>query len=108
MLTENDTTPEKLRYTFAPTNGEEGVEDLSEDPRLALLAVSVANQQKAGFGPYLDLRQAHCPHCEAPGFNTGWGFWQFTCGLELLAGDEGIEDEPCGKVAAAEPDEAGE
>jgi hypothetical protein len=55
-----------------------------DDPRLALLAVCVHSQQSAGFKNYIDLREVECPTCEAPGFNTGWGYWRFTCGAETL------------------------
>jgi hypothetical protein len=64
------------------------VVNLCDDERLALLAGCIADQQRAGFGDVLDLRQIECPCCTAPGFNTGWGFWRHTCGAE--SHDEGV------------------
>ncbi|MCP5087904.1 MAG: hypothetical protein GY952_14015 [Rhodobacteraceae bacterium] len=69
--------------------------DLSEDPKLALLATCIINQQRAGFKNVVDLREELCPDCNAPGFNTGWGFLRFTCGAEILSCGE--EAEPCGE-----------
>ena len=71
-----------------------GFGDLSADPRLACLAVCVVNQQAAGFRNAIDIREATCPDCKASGFNTGWGFWRFSCGAEILIGGE--FGEPCG------------
>lgn len=65
-----------------------GEGDLSGQPRDALLAVCIAQQQAAGFGHVIDLRLAPCPDCKAPGFNTGWGFWRHVCGAEILSGGE--------------------
>jgi hypothetical protein len=78
-------------FRFAPDG--EGTVNLASDERLALLAVCVAHQQKAGFRAYLDLRQASCPDCGAPGFNTGWGAWMHTCGSEWNG--DGEQFEPC-------------
>lgn len=79
----------------AEERAESAMTDLSFDPRLATLACCIANQQKAGFGNYIDLRQVECPECKAPGFNTGWGFWQHACGNQILPdGEPG--GEPCG------------
>lgn len=72
----------------------------ADNPKLALMAVCVANQQKAGFGPVIDIREAPCPNCRAPGFNTGWGFFQHTCGAEVLAGEDGGFSEPRPNPAA--------
>jgi hypothetical protein len=81
-------------YHFAKlAEGDEGI-DASSDTRCAILAVCVADQQRAGFKSYIDLRQASCPDCTAPGFNTGWGFWRFACGAEILS--DGEPCEPCG------------
>lgn len=79
-------------YRYAPDD--EGTSNLAHDPRLSLLAVCIASQQSAGFKEYLDLREAPCSECKAPGFNTGWGFWKHTCGAEILS--DGEIGEPCG------------
>lgn len=71
--------------------------------RLNALAAAVVNQQAAGFGEYIDTREVHCANCGASGFNTGWGYWHFSCGLELLSDGEG-ECSPC----AAPPTTGGE
>ena len=47
---------------------ESGMKDASKDDRLACLAVCVLSQQEAGFGNYIDLREAECPECHEPGF----------------------------------------
>ncbi len=65
---------------------------------LAVLAVCIANQQRAGFGAYLDVREVKCADCGASGFNTGWGFWRFSCGLEVMT--DGEPSEPCGALGA--------
>lgn len=52
-----------------------------------LLAISVALQQKAGFGSRIDIREWKCPRCGDPGFNSGWGAINFVCGGESV-GDE--------------------
>lgn len=70
--------------------------NLALDGKIALLASCVADQQKAGFGNVLDLRQAECPQCRAPGFNTGWGYWAHTCGAEIIGGEDPQFSEPCG------------
>lgn len=75
--------------------------NLAEDPRLALLACCIADQQRAGFGSTLDLRQFPCPLCKEPGFNTGYGFWQHTCGAEVMSSGE--IDVPCKGPPAAQP-----
>lgn len=77
-----------------------GAGDLSGDERISLLAGCIANQQRAGFRDAIDIREAHCPHCDAPGFNTGWGFYRFTCGLEVLS--DGEESSGCGRATIAE------
>lgn len=40
-----------------------------------------------------DCRVVHCPTCKAPGLNTCWGVWQFTCGAEVHS--DGEVSEPC-------------
>lgn len=64
-----------------------GTPNLADDPRLALMAACVANQQRAGFGSLIDIRQFTCPGCKSAGFNTGWGCVEFVCGAEA-ADDE--------------------
>ncbi len=84
-------------YRFAPTAKDDraaGTINLSENPESALLAACIAEQQAAGFGDYLDLRRPSCQDCGAPGFNTGWGYWRFGCGAEVLS--DGEPGEPCG------------
>lgn len=65
----------------------------AEDPKIALLAVCVAHQQKAGFKNAIDIRETACPECKAPGFNTGWGVFLHTCGCEMHP--DGTEAAPC-------------
>lgn len=77
---------EETEYRYAPDS--DGTVNLATDLRLSLLAVCVASQQGAGFKNYLDLREAPCPECKAPGFNTGWGYWMHTCGAEILSDGE--------------------
>lgn len=84
----SDCMPTCKAYSFI--RGGKVTADLSTDPRLALLAGCVADQQRAGFGNHIDLREARCPDCKEPGFNTGHGFWVFTCGAETLT-----DGEPC-------------
>lgn len=78
---------------------DDGTPGLEVDERLALLAVCVVSQQAAGFKDVVDLREAHCPQCSAPGFNTGWGVWKFTCGAEVHTDEEGTFAEHCPKAA---------
>lgn len=66
---------------------------LHTDLRLATLAACVADQQAAGFKGVIDLREAKCRCCGASGFNTGFGFWRFACGAEVMP--DGDECEPC-------------
>lgn len=68
--------------------------EVSERDRL--LAASIANQQRAGFDNLLDIREHNCPDCNAPGFNSGWGVIDFTCGSSWLAGDDSECAIPCG------------
>lgn len=87
--------PEEATFRFAEVDRSEigEVRNLAEDPVIACLLTAVANQQAAGFKNYIDARQAPCPTCGKPGFNTGWGFWQFVCGAEFHA--DGTPCEPC-------------
>lgn len=70
-----------------------GEGDLSGDPRLAQMAKCIVWQQDAGFRNRIDLREAKCPHCGASGFNSGWGYFSFSCGREVMP--DGEETEPC-------------
>lgn len=82
----------------------EGFENLAHDPKLRLLAECIADQQAAGFRFVLDLRQAPCPGCGAPGFNTGWGYFRHTCGSEVTNGEDADCDGCTGRAPAlAEP-----
>lgn len=45
----------------------------------------------------IDNRVATCPDCGAPGMNTCWGYWAFTCGAEI--GTDGEPNEACGATA---------
>ena len=86
------------------TSSEVGEHNLADDPKLRLLAFCIISQQDAGFkdghgNTFVDLRQGECPTCKGAGFNTGWGFWKFVCGAEIL-NSEGDYIEPCGAVKA--------
>ncbi len=74
-------------------DAEYGATNLADDERLALMACCVASQQNAGFKDYIDIRQTPCPECKGAGFTTGWGYWRFVCGAEILA--DGEKSEPC-------------
>lgn len=84
-------------FRFAPSV--EGGPSQHEDPRLALMAVCVRQQAAAGFRNLIDIRQAACPECGAPGFNTGWGIFAYTCGAETLTDEDGGFAEPCGAAS---------
>lgn len=71
-----------------------GTTPAADQERLNHLAYCIATQQVAGFGSYLDTREFHCADCKAPGFNTGWGYFSFACGLEI--GSDAEEQKPCG------------
>jgi hypothetical protein len=88
------TSETEITYRFAPAE-DESVTDLSKDHRLAMLACCVASQQSAGFRDWIDIREAKCPDCNAPGFNTGWGVWRFACNAEIHS--DGEPCEPCPK-----------
>lgn len=75
--------------------------NLRDDPKMRLLAACIVHQQDAGFGAAADLRQATCPECGAPGFNTGWGYFAYECGAEILTDDEATSSSPCGRLARA-------
>ena len=72
---------EPKEYRFAPSI--DGAPSLHIEDRLALMAKCIADQQRAGFGEYLDIRQFECCGCGAPGFNTGWGVTEYTCGASV-------------------------
>lgn len=84
-----DAAEEKV-YRFMPVAAEDAghVEDLSQSAVHRILAVCIATQQRAGFRELLDMRLLKCPDCGAPGFNSGWGYWQFECGNEVLNGED--------------------
>lgn len=86
-------------YTFLRSMP--GRPDHAADPTMALMAICVAEQQRAGFGTTIDLRHFECPSCRGAGFNSGWGFFRFTCGAEILTGDDGDITNPCGKAEVA-------
>lgn len=91
-----DALPIAAPYRYAKLTEKaatDGLVNLADEPRLALLAVCIAEQQHAGFRDHLDLRQAACPDCNSPGFNTGWGYWLFVCGTEILT--SGDVDKSC-------------
>lgn len=48
-------------------------------------------QKRAGF-PAPDERVVKC-ECGAAGYNTGWGWWAFECGAEIIS--DGTVCEPC-------------
>lgn len=78
-------------WHFMVARPDSGTTDRSDDPKLACLAVAVATQvTAAGFQRRLmiDLREAPCPDCKAPGYNTGMGFWMHACGSEWLSDGE--------------------
>lgn len=72
-------------FQFAPAS--DGVPSLADDSKIGLLTICIAHQQAAGFGIYIDAREFKCPSCQAPGFNTGFGYFKFTCGAEVLTVD---------------------
>jgi hypothetical protein len=65
-----------------------GCINCADDERLSLMAACIKAQQDAGFRELIDIRQAECPKCQAPGFNTGWGYLAYTCGAELTGGTD--------------------
>lgn len=89
-------------YIFAPSI--EGAPSLHDDDRLALLAKCVADQQRAGFKEYLDIRQFQCCRCHAPGFNTGWGVIEYTCGATMHSDGEWADEctAPIGRATGTE------
>ena len=63
-----------------------------------LRAECEAAQEAAGFkkhGCWPWPHEVKCEHCGALGLNTGWGWWAFTCGAEVLS--DGHVDVPCPK-----------
>lgn len=49
-------------------------------------------QANKGWAPdmdgLIDLRVVECPVCSAPGMNTCWGYWKFTCGAKIFSDGE--------------------
>jgi hypothetical protein len=62
-----------------------------------ILEECLASQKKAGFKQE-DRRSVPCPMCTSPGYNTGWGWWAFECGGEVLS--DGTVDVKCPLVEA--------
>lgn len=86
--------PADPSLVFSRDDDADGV-NLADDPKIALLAACIVNQQVAGFKKRVDLRQVSCVDCGAPGFNTGWGYWRYLCGAEILS--DGEPSAPCPK-----------
>lgn len=84
-------TDEAQEYRFF--RGEVGAPNAADDPRIAILACCVADQQRAGFKHRIDLRELRCS-CGASGFNTGWGFWRFALRRSDDAGRRGVRAMP--------------
>lgn len=60
----------------------------------SLFEACLDSQRNAGFKTE-DRRVVQCPSCGADGYNSGWGFWHFECGAEILT--SGHADAPsCG------------
>lgn len=92
----------EMEIKFMKTQEDDGAKNLADDPRFCTMALCVLSQQDAGLKtkggtPVIDLREAECPDCQSPGYNTGWGHWRFTCGAEILS--DGEPSEPCARVA---------
>ena len=84
----------KDRYKFLKGGLDQGFsQNYSDDVKMRLFACCVVSQQEAGFGSTIDLRETKCPRCDASGFNTGWGYWAFTCGAEILS--DGTKSKSC-------------
>jgi hypothetical protein len=62
---------------------------------MSLLDECLETQKAAGF-PREDRRKIECRECGAPGFNSGWGYWRFECGAEILT--DGTPDKDCPKL----------
>lgn len=60
---------------------------------MTLLDECLSSQKNAGF-KFEDRREEPCPLCKAKGFNTGWGYWKYECGAEVLTSGE-IDQECC-------------
>lgn len=87
----------KLKVPSRPfrfTSSKPGEANLVEDEKIKFLATCIVSQQRAGFGDVIDLREGRCPDCKAIGFNTGWGYFAYTCGAEILS--DGEEGKQCG------------
>lgn len=85
---------EEEEFRFAKLDPSDDATNAADNERDALMAVCVALQQGAGFKTYIDLREPRCLDCGASGFNTGWGYFQYTCGLEVMS--DGEPCAPCG------------
>lgn len=58
----------------------------------SILDECLASQKVAGFKQE-DRRTTPCPMCASPGWNSGWGYWQFECGGSVLT--DGTPDVAC-------------
>jgi hypothetical protein len=56
-----------------------------------------ALQRGAGFARP-DTREVTCAGCQALGMNTGWGYWKFRCGAEVLS--DGEHSSECGHISS--------
>lgn len=80
---------DKTEITFLAGDTKDGfAANHANTPLMALFATCIVAQQDAGFGNVVDARQVNCQCCDAPGFNTGWGYWLFECGAERLTDGE--------------------
>ena len=59
----------------------------------SLFEECLASQKSAGFRRK-DRRAVNCPTCSAFGYNTGYGYWAFECGAEILTSGEIDKDCP--------------
>ena len=64
-----------------------------------LRKITTRSQKDAGFGPAAPWPvEAECPDCGCLGLTTGWGYWLFQCGAEILSCGE--VDKPCPSTEA--------
>ena len=72
------------------------------DEHLKLAVQTGHAQRNAGFAAP-DDRVFNCPACQAPGFNTGWGYSSFVCGAEITNGDEAEWSRECAALSKPSP-----
>jgi hypothetical protein len=70
-------------------------------PSVITLAMRCAHMQASAGLKKPDVRIFNCPYCNAPGFNTGWGYSAFDCGAEILSDSEVSTECPSQKAEAA-------